>query len=89
MDNSNSSNQSKNHKLIRNILYVFSALMLIYSIYTYLIPHKILIEDVQLRRLTGQAIEMDSQVSIVGFIFSLGFWTILPIFIGNKFFNKN
>ena len=63
--------------------------MLIYSIYSYLIPHKVLIEDVEFMRETGRGIEMDSEVSIVGFIFSLGFWTILPIFIGNKFFNKN
>lgn len=88
MDNSKSTNQGKNHKLIRYVLYAFSLIMLVYSIYNYLVPHKVLIEDTEYMRLTGRGFEMDSEVSIVGFIFSVGFWTILPIFIGKKYFDK-
>ena len=77
----------KNQKLIRGILYIFSLIMLFYSIYTYLIPHKVLIEDVEYIRNTGQAIEMDSEVSLIGFIFSFGLWSVLPFYIGKKYFS--
>ena len=79
----------KNQKLIRGILYIFSLIMLFYSIYTYLIPHKVLIEDVEYIRNTGQAIEMDSEVSLIGFIFSFGLWSVLPFYIGKNIFPEN
>ena len=77
----------KNRELIRGILYIYSLIMLFYSIYTYLIPHKVLIEDVAYIRNTGQAIEMDSEVSLIGFIFSFGLWSVLPFYIGKKYFS--
>jgi hypothetical protein len=40
-------------------------------------------------RNTGQAIEMDSEVSFIGFIFSFGLSSVLPFYIGKSIFLEN
>jgi hypothetical protein len=72
-------------KLVTIVLYIFATVMLCYSVYTYLIPHKVLVEDVEYMRETGLAIEMESEVSILGFTFSFIFWSVLPFLIGRKY----
>ena len=54
-----------------------------------MIHHKVLIEDVTYMRNTGQAIEMDSEVSFIGFIFSFGLSSVLPFYIGKSIFLEN
>lgn len=84
----------KNNVIARNLLYIFSVFMFGYSVYNYLIPHKVMIDSgVEYTRLTGiREIEMDSEVSVFSFIFSFLIWSVIPFWIAkalSNFITKN
>lgn len=74
----------KPKKLMSNnwivFLYIVAILGLAFNTYINLIPHKELVTSVEYSRETGlDGIEMDSQISIGWFIFSLFLYTIFPL----------
>ena len=79
----NKKDDLKDNNIAKKILYVFSVFMFCYSVYTYLIPHTEMVDSgVEYTRLTGQSeIEMQSEVSIIGFFFSFIFWSVIPFMI--------
>jgi hypothetical protein len=88
MDNKKS-NDIKNNIIARNLLYVFSVFMFFYSIYTYLIPHTVMVDTgAEYTHLTGQSeIEMQSEVSVIAFIFSFLIWSVIPFYIAKAISN--
>jgi hypothetical protein len=94
MEKKKKSDDIKNNIIARNLLYIFSVFMFCFSVYNYLIPHKVMIDSgVEYTRLTGiREIEMDSEVSVMAFIFSFLFWSVIPFYIAkalSNYINKN
>ena len=84
----NITTQLNNQSKYLHLFFLFFALIfLIISIYSNLIPHKIYVESAELVHLTGSGIDMISEVSIGGFIFSI-IVPIGPLFL-ISFFLKN
>lgn len=93
MDNKKS-DDIKNNIIARNLLYIFSVFMFCYSVYNYLIPHKVMIDSgVEYTRLTGiREIEMQSEVSVLLLFFSFLIWSVVPFYIAkalSNYINKN
>ncbi len=61
--------------------------MFCYSVYNYLIPHKVLIDSGPFTRYSGLYEERDTEISVIAFIFSFLIWSFIPFYIAKAISN--
>jgi hypothetical protein len=70
--------------------YLFAIIATIANVYNNLIPHKILVENIEFSRQTGKAgILMDSEISLGTFIFQIIVFAIIPLLAAKGIKDEN